>query len=222
VRVLSHEIMNSITPVASLAKVAVDIVGDTQDKLSNAQDITEELADVQDAVQTVAKRSESLMTFVDSYRQLTRLPPPNKELISLTVLFKQIERLVKATNLSSNLKLTTQITPTDLDVTADKNMLEQVLINLMKNAEQAISTLDSPHIILSALLNKRGHVVIEVSDNGLGIAKDIAEKIFVPFFTTKKEGSGVGLALTRQVMNAHGGEVKLVNTEKGAKFCLTF
>lgn len=105
----------------------------------------------------------------------------------------------------------------------DNDMVEQILINLLKNAEQALTKVNSAHVCLSAYLNLRGHVVIEVSDNGSGIDKEIANQIFAPFFTTKKEGSGVGLALTRQVMLAHDGKVALRNnTQQGVTFGLTF
>lgn len=222
VRVLTHEIMNSITPVASLAKVAVDLVEDAKAKADNLQQEFEELDDVCDAVTTVARRSDSLMQFVSSYRQLTRLPPPNKKQLTISKLFKQVELLVSANWLNPKVNFVTEITPAELDVTVDADMIEQVIINLVKNADQALVGVESPQISLAAKLNKRGHVVIEVADNGMGIAEEVAAKIFVPFFTTKKDGSGVGLALTRQVMSAHGGHVKLSNSDSGATFSLTF
>jgi two-component system, NtrC family, nitrogen regulation sensor histidine kinase NtrY len=110
-----------------------------------------------------------------------------------------------------------------LEVSADKEMLEQMLINLIKNAEQAMDNADGSKVRLSAKISKRGRIVIDVSDNGPGITDELAEKIFVPFYTTKRDGSGVGLALTRQVMIAHGGSVSLSKTDGGgATFNLTF
>lgn len=110
-----------------------------------------------------------------------------------------------------------------LEVFADQEMLEQMLINLLKNAEQALEDTKDASVSISAKLSKRGRIVIEVADNGPGISEEIAAKIFVPFFTTKRDGSGVGLALTRQVMIAHGGSVSLAKTQGGgATFILTF
>lgn len=223
VRVLTHEIMNSITPVASLAKTAVDLVDDAAGKVTGNPEVVEELKDVKDAVNTVARRSDSLMQFVSSYRRLTRLPPPEKALIRLDSLFKDVCSLAVQGWEEKGLKLVSSIEPSELDFTADRDMIEQVLINMIQNAEQALSSTEGGTVWLSARLNRRGRVVIEMADNGPGIPADIARKIFVPFFTTKREGSGVGLALTRQVMIAHGGSVSLDEREGGgAKFTLTF
>jgi two-component system nitrogen regulation sensor histidine kinase NtrY len=227
VRVLTHEIMNSITPVASLAKTAVDLVEDVQHKTkilpTITNDIHEELDDILGAVKTVARRSDGLMKFVTSYRRLTRLPTPSKQSISVKKLFNHVQSLATQTWQDKGLHLTTTITPTELDLHVDTDMVEQILINLLQNAEQALSQIHSPQVSIKAFLNIRGHVVIEVSDNGGGIEEENITQIFVPFFTTKKEGSGVGLALTRQVMLAHEGKVAVKNNNLGgATFSLTF
>jgi nitrogen fixation/metabolism regulation signal transduction histidine kinase len=223
VRVLTHEIMNSITPVASLAKTASDLVADAREKISNQPELEEELDDVASAVGTVARRSDGLMKFVASYRQLTRLPPPKKHTVKVkNILDNAIS--VAAYNWQENgLVLKTSVTPTELTVSVDKEMIEQVLINLLKNAEQALDGTADKRVGMHAKLNKRGHVVIEIEDNGPGIEAGMAQKVFVPFFTTKREGSGVGLALTRQVMIAHGGNVRLDPAHQpGCRFVLTF
>lgn len=223
VRVLTHEIMNSITPVASLAKTAVDLVDDVAGKVSDKDDVLEELADVKDAVNTVARRSDKLNQFVSSYRSLTRLPPPDKKRVRIADIFEQMETLFKAKWNNDGPELNTIIDPDELDVFADREMLDQVLINMLQNAEQALVDIPDAALTLSARLNKRGHVVMEISDNGNGIDDEIAERIFVPFFTTKREGSGVGLALARQVMIAHGGTISVAkNNHGGAVFTLTF
>lgn len=223
VSVLTHEIMNSITPVASLAKTAVDIVGDIQQKIQNQADLNEDLEDVHDAVETVARRSTGLMTFVSSYRRLTRLPAPNKKLIKIIKLFEQVEKVATQSWKTKNIKLVCKVNPDELDVFIDREMIEQVLINLLKNAEQAFDNNYQACVALTACLNLRGRVVIEVSDNGCGVPEKLASQIFVPYFTTKKEGSGIGLALTRQVMIAHGGNIVLKKSDKqGATFSLTF
>jgi two-component system nitrogen regulation sensor histidine kinase NtrY len=223
VRVLTHEIMNSITPVASLAKTAVDLVEDISEKLNGDEELIEELGDVKDAVQTVARRSDSLMQFVSSYRSLTRLPPPEKGLVRLDELFSGVAKVATVGWAEKGIAFSSLIEPSELDVTVDRDMIEQVLINMLRNAEQAMEGRQGAVLTLAARLNRRGHVIVEVADNGPGIPPDIAKKIFVPFFTTKRDGSGVGLALTRQVMIAHGGSVSVGEREGGgAKFTLTF
>jgi PAS domain S-box-containing protein len=235
VSVLTHEIMNSITPVASLAKTAVDLVQDVQEKIHTlpaiTDEITEELDDVLGAVKTVARRSDGLMQFVTSYRRLTRLPSPNKKTTSVATLFDHVTTLAKQNWQKDNIELTASIAPQALDIYVDPDMIEQILLNLLLNAEHALITTAgviekkayAPKIVLNAFLNVRGHVVIEVADNGKGIDNKNMTQIFVPFFTTKKEGSGVGLALTRQVMLAHNGKVAVRNNSQGgATFSLTF
>lgn len=223
VRVLTHEIMNSITPVASLAKTAVDLVDDAAGKVTDNPEVVAELGDVKDAVNTVARRSDRLNQFVSSYRSLTRLPPPDKQLIRLQDLFDDMTALFDKEWQTHNIELSTLIEPAELDVSADPDMLEQVLINMLQNSAQALVHESDAKVWLMARLNRRGHVTLEVADNGPGIPADIAKRIFVPFFTTKREGSGVGLALTRQVMIAHGGSVSLSEREGGgAKFSLIF
>jgi len=223
VRVLTHEIMNSITPVASLAKTAVDLVDDVAEQVAENPEIVEELTDVKDAVNTVARRSDSLMQFVSSYRRLTRLPPPTKALIRLDEMFAHVSKLATQDWDEKALTLNISVDPSELDVQADRDMIEQVLINLLQNAAQALDGKENATVCLGGHLNKRGRVVIDVADNGDGIPADIAKKIFVPFFTTKREGSGVGLALTRQVMIAHGGAVSVTESDTGgARFSLIF
>jgi len=223
VRVLTHEIMNSITPVASLAKTAVDLVEDAASRVPDNPEVVEELADVRDAVTTVARRSDSLMQFVSSYRRLTRLPPPKKALVRIEDLFADVTRLTAQHWEEKGLALTVHVEPSELDISADRDMIEQILINMLQNAEQALKGVEGATVWLTARLNRRGHATIELADNGPGVPADIAKKIFVPFFTTKRDGSGVGLALTRQVMIAHGGSVSLTERDGGgAKFTLTF
>ena len=236
VRVLTHEIMNSITPVASLARTAVDVVDDARSKLVRGEDVTAELEDASGAVETVVRRSDGLMRFVSSYRRLTRLPSPQKSRFVIFDLFQNVERLVRDELEAGQISLVLRIEPDGLEMTADRGMIEQILINLIQNAVQALATqgVTNPELHLLARLNRRGHVVIVVADNGPGVPNDVAPKVFVPFYTTKREGSGVGLALTRQVMISHGGHVRLSSrtdedaiqslpeAKSGAVFTLTF
>jgi two-component system nitrogen regulation sensor histidine kinase NtrY len=223
VRVLTHEIMNSITPVASLAKTATELVDDALHKLKGHPDVSEDLADVKSAVETVARRSDGLMHFVQSYRRLTRLPAPKQRQILLTELFADVEQLVAAEWAEKEIELTLRVEPRSLELTADPDMVEQVLLNLLQNAEHVLAGRDSARVNVVGRLSQQGHVSVEVADNGPGVSEDIAKRIFVPFFTTRREGSGVGLALTRQVMLAHGGTATLGTSDSGgAKFTLRF
>lgn len=228
VRVLTHEMMNSITPIASLAKTATDLVDDVQIKLnvntSTSIDVAlKDLEDVRRAVDIVARRSDGLMQFVQGYRSLTQLPTPQKQTLLLTKLFQQVQALLEGHWTTIGIGLTVKVEPESLQLLVDPDLLEQILINLLKNSEQALCHCDNPHVTLVGRLNQRGYVLIEVADNGPGIPTDIANKVFVPFFTTKPHGSGVGLALTRQIMIAHGGSVTVNESDTGgAKFTLVF
>lgn len=223
VRVLTHEIMNSITPVTSLAATATHLVDDVLQKTDAESPVQEELQDLRDAVNTVANRSDSLMQFVHSYRQLTRLAPPEKTRVRIADLFDSVRQLAAAEWSDEDTALALSVEPTELDVYADRDLLEPVLLNLLRNAWQATADVEERKIELCGRLNRRGNVVIEVADNGPGVPNDLATKIFVPFFTTKEAGSGVGLALARQVMTAHRGFIRAgENDGGGARFTLTF
>ncbi len=224
VNVLTHEMINSIAPVTSLAASAAEVVDIVVTKLRDGEPVDEELEDLQAAISIVARRSSSLTEFVDSYRQITRLAPAEKKRLGIRGLFNDVVRLARAECPADKLiDLTCSVEPSELDIHADRDLLEPVLLNLLRNARQATADIDKPKIKLSARLNRRGHVVISVSDNGSGVSVENAQKIFVPFFTTKASGSGVGLALARQVMIAHGGFIRVAdNKGGGAIFELTF
>ncbi len=223
VLVLTHEIVNSITPVRSLATTAAEIVEDIAARTEPDSPIAADLDDLRDAVNTMIKRSDNLMQFVGSYRQLTRLAPPEKKRIALGRLFDAVTTLAAAEWPASKDVLTCHVEPAGLDVHADQTLLEPVLLNLLRNAWHATQNIDDARIDMHAHFNRRGNVVVEVSDNGPGVPDKLTTKIFVPFFTTKEDGSGVGLALARQVMTAHGGFIRLArNDSGGATFSLTF
>ena len=223
VRVLTHEIMNSITPVTSLAQTAADLVDDVVRETGPNSPIAEELEDVQSAVATVARRSDSLLQFIDSYRQISRLAPPEKKRVALADLFETVTSLAQAEWDDPGVALVSSVEPSGLYVYADRDLLEPVLLNLLRNAWQATNGIESPRIEIRGRLNRRGNTVIEIEDNGHGVPDEIATKIFVPFFTTREGGSGVGLALARQVMIAHGGFIRLgQQSAAGTTFTLTF
>ena len=223
VLVLTHEIVNSITPVHSLASSASEVVEDIAAKTEADSPIAADIEDLRDAVSTLEKRSNNLMEFVGSYRQLTRLAPPEKKRIAIDELFAAVAKLADAEWPDSSDVLGFRVEPAGLDVYADSMLLEPVLLNLLRNARQATENLANPRIDMRARMNRRGNVVVEVADNGPGVPDKLITKIFVPFFTTKEQGSGVGLALARQVMTAHGGFIRVArNDAGGATFSLTF
>ncbi len=230
VRVISHEIMNSITPIASLARTADELVDDLQPagkskkKTSDGDGDRDELIeDIHDAIRTVARRSEGLMGFVQSYRQLTRMPPPKMEKFSLKKNLERLKRLMNAEWKGRGIALHVSGASEGMLLMADEGLLDQTIINLLRNAADAASENEHPQVWLSTRLNDRGHPVIEVADNGPGIDPEVLEKIFLPFFTTKAEGSGVGLSLARQVMLVHKGSISAgVREGGGAVLRLTF
>lgn len=231
VRVLTHEIMNSITPVTSLAKTAALLVEDAKARLEEGSTISEELQDAGDALDTLANRSDGLMSFVSSYRQMTQMRPLDKTSIPVATLFADLERMLAERLQTSAITLTHNIVPESLSLHADKQMIEQVLLNLVINAEMALKGRETGrkkdegngHIQLVGRLNRRGGVTLDVIDDGPGIPEAIRDRIFVPFFTTRKEGSGVGLALSRQIMIAHHGTLSYAPAEPhGCTFTLVF
>jgi len=223
VRVLTHEIMNSVTPISSLAgtiddELKVHLRDDSGKPLNK-----EQLEDIHLSLQTISKRSEGLIHFVKEFRSLTQIPKPRPVNISACALFEEIAILHKKELLEKNTKLEFSVEPQDLTITADKIMTEQVLINLVKNAIQAFDEQDNKTIILRAYYNDKMRPVISVKDNGTGIDPEALEKIFIPFFTTKKTGSGIGLSLSRQFMRQHQGTLTVKSTVgKGTEFFMRF
>lgn len=227
VRVLTHEVMNSVTPVTSLAQTTVDLVNDVSVRASGDAILSNELADIGKAVQTIARRSDHLTRFIGSYRQLTDLAEPEKQPVSVADLFEQLSMLLIAQWDSKGITLVTEVNPGHLELMVDRGMIEQALLNLLKNTEDALQGQVGAKVCLKAYRNSKGRICIDIEDNGRGITEAIADKIFVPFYTTKQQGTGVGLALVRQIMMAHGGAVRLAQhksagSNSGALFTLTF
>lgn len=223
VRVLTHEIMNSVTPISSLASIVEE---DLKHKLETNQDITikkEEAQDMHLSLQTISKRSEGLIRFVQEFRNLTHIPKPKLSTIEVKGLLEEMAVLHKKEVADRKIKITLAIDPDQLRISADKTMIEQVLINLIKNAIQAFDEQEDKVIALSAYTNEKGRPVISVKDNGPGIEPEALEKIFIPFFSTKKTGSGIGLSLSRQIMRQHEGSVTVKSKiGEGTEFFLRF
>ncbi|MBS1682620.1 MAG: GHKL domain-containing protein [Bacteroidetes bacterium] len=221
VRVLTHEIMNSVTPISSLAGV---VENDLQVKIKNS-DLElkkDEAEDMHLSMQTISKRSAGLIRFVKEFKNLTHVPKPKLVEIKVKALLEELIMLHKKEITDQAISIESNIQSDELLLMADKTMIEQVLINLIKNAIQAFDNQQERKIILSAYTND-GHVTISVKDNGNGIDPDALEKIFIPFFTTKKTGSGIGLSLSRQIMRQHGGQISAKSMPgEGTEFILRF
>ncbi|MFC1475360.1 PAS domain-containing sensor histidine kinase, partial [Candidatus Zixiibacteriota bacterium] len=184
IRVLTHEIKNSLTPISSMAATVKGIIKDTSK--SNTPLSKETNIDVLNALQTIQNRSRGLLFFVDSYRDLTHIPKANFKIVNLYEFFKQIEKIAFEQIDKKPIILRITVDPKNLEITADPELIEQVLINLIINSVQAVENLENARIDLEAHYDNRNRVVIKVSDNGPGIVKEALEKIFIPFFTTKK------------------------------------
>jgi len=221
IRVLTHEIMNSITPISSLTST-LDIM--LNNAISSHKSLDEEsLNEVSQAIKTIHKRSNGLFYFVNTYRSLTKIPKPNFKIELVKEIFNGILPLVKEEINKCNIKLTFKVEPESLEIHADIKLIEQVIINLITNAIHATENNENGEINVRAFLNKRGRVSIQVIDNGQGILKDVIDKIFIPFFTTKPKGSGIGLSLSKQIMRLHGGSITATSEpEVGSVFTLTF
>jgi len=226
VRVISHEIMNSLTPISSLARTADEIVADLSRRgvgERGAELDREVMADLRDAVQTLARRSHGLLRFVTTYRQLTQMPPPLFRPIPVRGYLHRLAKLLAAEWEERGVTLHVGEPPESLELLADEGLLDQAMINLLGNAADAASIGERPAVWLMGGVSERGRPVIEVADNGPGLADGIKDKIFLPFFTTKADGSGIGLALARQVMLIHKGAITAsARHGGGALFRLTF
>lgn len=222
VRVLTHEIMNSVTPISSLAGT---IESDLRDHFNQETPVLsqEEMRDIHLSLQTISKRSEGLIRFVKEFRSLTSIPKPKPSVFTARTILEEICTLHRMELNENGIEVAIDVYPEDLTILADKGMIEQVLINLVKNAIQSFEEQTQRTITLRAFVSEKSRPVILVKDNGAGIDPDALEKIFIPFFTTKKRGSGIGLSLSRQIMRQHQGTLN-VKSEigKGTEFYLRF
>ena len=207
IRVLAHEIMNSVAPITSLS--------DTLLAIYKAPDQTYDTTQLEkntiNGLQVISETGKGLVSFVESYRKFTRIPYPEREYIELQEFFQRMIILCSTEANFASIRMFTEIEPVHLKVFADPNLLGQVLLNLMKNAIYALRDQENAYLKLTAEQSPKGYVKIQVIDNGPGIPADIINEIFVPFFTTKDEGSGIGLSIARQIMRAHNGNLKVVS-----------
>ena len=207
IRVLTHEIMNSITPIVSLSGTVKDILINEETLELNKEIDDDDVESILGALNTIEKRSQGLLNFVQVYRNLTRIPKPNFRYVEVKGLFDSVYSLLEPKIKEQKIHCRINVVPKDLKLTVDPDLIEQVLINLIINSVHALKDVENPSIKILAIASSNKRVSISVSDNGQGIKPDIMEKIFVPFFTSKKEGSGIGLSLSREIMRLHKGNI---------------
>ncbi len=227
IRVLTHEIMNSITPISSLAETVDGILKNHKENPPSANDFKEDMENVRQALTTIRNRSKGLLNFVEIYRNLTRIPKPNFRHFYVNDMFDRAIELLGSKFEKNKILTSIKIYPNDLKLLADPDLIDQVLINLLLNAIDAVSGMKSgiyvPKINIVASVNLNNRTTIEIADNGSGIKQDLLDKIFMPFFTSKKKGSGIGLSLSRQIMQMHKGSISVRSKkDEGAVFTMVF
>ena len=210
IRVLTHEIMNSMTPITSMTATAIDLLRscDNPSQTTKKESISPEiLADISEALKTIHKRSLGLSDFVGAYRNLTLIPKPKFKIFHLHELFVRVHKLMSKKLQDNKVEFEWHVKPESLELTADPALIEQLLINLILNSIEAFKSQQDRLINIMASLDENSRIQIQVRDNGPGIDKQAQNSIFIPFFTTKKTGSGIGLSLSRQIMRLHKGSI---------------
>ncbi len=223
IRVLMHEIMNSITPITSLSESLSSIYIEEGKPVSPDHLTASSVSTTLQGLNVIKTQGKGLMSFVDSYRKLTGIPEPDRQLFKVAGLFERIRILYGSLDGNERIGLSFDLSDPDLQVYADQDLISQVMINLLRNALEANEHNQDARILIHAGLDHERHPEICVSDNGPGIPVENLDEIFVPFFTTRKKGSGIGLSISRQIMRMHGGNLR-VRSAPGSDtvFCLTF
>jgi two-component system nitrogen regulation sensor histidine kinase NtrY len=218
--VMTHEIMNSIAPISSLAETLKRRLQQSVKSLNNDSGA---LDDLELGITTIQRRSEGLLKFAETYRNLNKITQPNLKKIYVRDLFENLHHLMEPTLEQKNIEMEIILKDPDLVLEADTNLIEQVLINLVVNAIEAVKETANGRIVLSGYIASTRKTVIKVSDNGLGMSEEVMDKIFIPFFSTKKTGSGIGLSLCKQIMMLHHGNINVQSVEgEGTVFMLSF
>lgn len=218
--VMTHEIMNSVAPISSLAETLKNRLRASLKELNNNSG---SLDDLELGIDTIKRRSEGLLKFAETYRNLNKITNPNLKKIYVRDMFENLHRLMQPTFEQKNIELEIILKNPELTLEADTGLIEQVLINLILNAAEAVKESANPRIQLSGFISTANKVVLKVADNGIGISPDLMEKVFIPFFSTRKTGSGIGLSLCKQIMMLHKGSIKVQSVAgEGTAFSLFF
>lgn len=218
--VMTHEIMNSVAPISSLADTLKNRLQSPE--IANSIE-SSELEDLELGIDTIKRRSEGLLKFTESYRSLNKITKLDREKILVRNLFENLNSLMRPTLEKKNIELVIIMRDPALAIEADINLLEQVMINLLVNAIEAVKDREEPRITLSAEVQNNNKTLVKITDNGLGMPPELLDKIFIPFFSTKKTGSGIGLSLCKQIMLLHKGNIQVQSSEgKGSSFILQF
>ncbi|MBK6285048.1 MAG: GHKL domain-containing protein [Draconibacterium sp.] len=218
IRVLTHEIMNTIAPITSLSQTISGYFKNLDGKIPDQKTIGNTVK----GLEIINERGNGLISFVENYRQLTRLPQPQKKKIVVNRFLESTVTLLQVDPKNEKTQIEWDCKPAELEIVADEKQIAQVLINLVKNAEEALKNQENGKISIKAEINKNDRTQISVIDNGLGIPGDLLDKIFVPFFSTKENGSGIGLSLSRQIMQMHGGTLKVESQPQRTSFTIVF
>jgi two-component system nitrogen regulation sensor histidine kinase NtrY len=218
--VMTHEIMNSVAPISSLADTLKNRLQDPE--IVNSP-VSSQLEDLELGIDTIKRRSEGLLKFTESYRSLNKITKLDLNKVLVRNLFENLNSLMRPTLEKKKIELEIILRDPTLAIEADINLIEQVLINLVVNAIEAIKDREKPRIILSAEITSNNKTLVKVGDNGPGMPPELLEKIFIPFFSTRKTGSGIGLSLCKQIMLLHKGNIQVQSTEgQGSVFVMTF
>ena len=218
--VLTHEIMNSVAPISSLAETLKHRLQQSVSVLNNDAGSVD---DLQLGIETIKRRSEGLLKFAETYRSLNKITKLNLKKIYVRDIFENLLQLMLPTLEQKHIELETILKDTDISLEVDTDLLEQVMINLMLNAIEAVKEKPEPRIILSAYTSSNNKTIIKVADNGNGMPAELLDKIFIPFFSTKKSGGGIGLSLCKQIMMLHKGNIHVQSVEgEGTAFLLHF
>jgi signal transduction histidine kinase len=224
IRVLTHEIMNTITPITSISESLSNYYKEDVNGALKWEDLSEDqIKNTFKGLNVIRIQGEGLMDFVKSYRSFLDVPAPDKSIVAIKPLLDRVKVLMRMENIEPNLEFKILVTPEDLAFYIDEKQIAQILINLSKNAIQSMAGQKEAILNIKAGINNEDKKFIEVKDNGPGIPADELDEIFVPFFTTKRGGTGIGLSLSKQIMHLHGGSIR-VHSEigKGSSFTLTF
>lgn len=218
--VMTHEIMNSVAPISSLADTLKNRLQSPE--IANSP-VSSQLEDLELGIDTIKRRSEGLLKFTESYRSLNKITKLDLTRIRVRNLFENLNSLMRPTLEKKKIELEIILRDPTLAIEADINLIEQVLINLLVNAIEAVKDSEEPRIILSAEIQSNNKTLVKVTDNGLGMPPELLDKIFIPFFSTRKTGSGIGLSLCKQIMLLHKGNIQVQSSEgKGSAFILQF